>query len=255
MSPGRRCSIVARWRKIAEAAGRRNGATVTSTLRDIDILASLDAETIAAIDKRVRWRWVEAGQEILGHMEPSTDVFFVIAGRVRAAAYSASGKQVSYRDIEEGDLFGEFAAIDGAPRSATVTALERSLVATMSAPTFWELVRKQPEVAAAVLKRLTRQVRVLTERVYEFSTLAVNNRIEAELLRLARDYMQGENMALVKPSPTHAEIASRVSTHREAVTRVLNELARQNIVARREGALAILDVATLAERVERAFSE
>jgi CRP-like cAMP-binding protein len=203
----------------------------------------------------VSWRHFDAGENILGHMDLSTDVFFVVTGRVRAAAFSASGKQVSYRDIEAGDFFGEFSAIDGEPRSADVTALDQTLVARMSARTFWELLREQPDVAAATFKRLIGQIRALTERIYEFSALAVSNRIEAELLRLARKHMQDTNSALIKPAPTHAEIASRVSCHREAVTRVLNDLARSGVVARKAGGLAVLDIAALSTRVERALGE
>jgi CRP-like cAMP-binding protein len=236
-------------------AERRESATTVGSLKGIKVFAPLDAEAIGAIDKRVAWHRFDAGQNILGRLEPSTDVFFVVSGRVRAAAFSASGKQVSYRDIEAGDFFGEFSAIDGEPRSADVTALEQTLVAIMSARTFWALLREQPDVAAATLKRLTGQIRTLTERIYEFSALAVNNRIEAELLRLARTHMRDPNTAYLKPAPTHAEIASRVSCHREAVTRVLNDLARAGLVAREAGGLAVLDLDALSARVERALGE
>ena len=109
-------------------------------------------------------------------------------------------------------------------------------------------------MVGTVLKRLTNQIRALTERVFEFSALAVENRIQAEVLRLARDHMEGDNSALIKPAPTHAEIASRVSTHREAVTRALSDLARRGIVERRDGTLAVLDVEALSELVEHAIN-
>ena len=91
----------------------------------------------------------------------------------------------------------------------------------------------------------------LTERVFEFSALAVNNRIHAELLRLARDHMTAENTAAIQPAPTHAEIASRISTHREAVTRELSRLSRAGIVVRRSGALVVEDV----ERLDRLMQD
>ena len=59
------------------------------------------------------------------------------------------------------------------------------LIASISAKEFYELLKTEPAVAEVVLKDLVRNVRSLTKRVYEFSTLAVNNRIHAELLRLA----------------------------------------------------------------------
>jgi CRP-like cAMP-binding protein len=228
-------------------------ASTETTLRGIQAFASLTSEVIASLDQTARWRRYNAGQEILGQMEQTTDVFFVVEGRVRAAAYSASGKQVTYRDIEAGDMFGEFAAIDGEPRSATIVALGDTLIASLSAEAFWKVLLGEPDVVGAVLKRLTNQIRVLTERIFEFSALAVENRIQAEVLRLARDHMEGDNTALITPAPTHADIASRVSTHREAVTRALRTLARRGIVERRNHGLAVLDVAALSELVESAI--
>jgi CRP-like cAMP-binding protein len=125
-----------------------------------------------------------------------------------------------------------------------------SLVACVSAEVFWEILRAYPDAAALVMKQLARSVRALTERVFEFSALAVRNRVHAELLRLAHHHMVSENAALIRPAPTHADLASRISTHREAVTRELNKLSRDGLIERQPGALAILDVERLASLVQ-----
>jgi CRP/FNR family cyclic AMP-dependent transcriptional regulator len=106
-----------------------------------------------------------------------------------------------------------------------------------------------------VLQHLTRLVRSLSTRVYEFSTLAVQNRIHAELLRLAREGEAAERGVLIAHPPTHSEIASRISTHREAVTRELNRLAKLGIVERRGTALLIADLGRLARMVAEATGE
>jgi CRP-like cAMP-binding protein len=124
----------------------------------------------------------------------------------------------------------------------------------MSAAVFWDILKRYPEASATLIRQLTNSVRALTGRVYEFSALAVRNRIHAELLRLARGHMTDENAAVVRPAPTHAEIASRISTNREAVTRELNQLSRDGLVERRSGALVICDVTRLERLVENAAS-
>lgn len=224
-------------------------------LREIAIFRDVAEGDLDGLAKRCQWRRYLRDQQILGYGDESRDVFFVVSGRVRAINYSIAGKEVSFRDIEGGDMFGEFAAIDSQPRSANVVALQESLIASMSANTFWDVLREQPEVAAATLKRLTAQVRSLTERVFEFSTLAVRNRIHAELLRLARDHMESDNTAVISPAPKHADIASRLSTHREAVTRELNELAHSGLLERRERTMVITDVAALEHMVEEVLGE
>ncbi len=225
------------------------------TLDRIALLRAMAPEARRALAGRCRWQHYPAGQQIVGQLDLTREVYLLAEGRARAISYSLAGKEVSYRDIETGDMFGEIAAIDGEPRSADVVALDDCLVARMSESVFWELLEHHPEVVAATLKRLTSLVRALTARVFEFSTLAVNNRIHAELLRLARGHQGDGNTALIEPAPTHFELANRLSTHREAVTRELNVLVRRGLVERDGNALRVIDVAELSRMVELVLGE
>ena len=85
-------------------------------------------------------------------------------------------------------------------------------------------------------------VRGLSERIFEFSTLAVKNRIHSELLRLAREGEREGKTARISPAPTHADIASRISTHREAVTREPNDLTKAGLLKRDGRTLIISDL-------------
>ncbi len=225
-------------------------AKAEDTLGGIELFESLPRRGLEALGKRCQWRRYSAGQEIVGHQDDTKDVYFIVRGEVRVTVFSLTGKEVSFRDMRAGQSFGELAAIDGKPRSANVVALAESLIASMPAKVFWDVLRDHPEVAAAVMRHLTRLVRRLSERVFEVSALAVRNRIHAELLRLARRNMDDNNTARISPAPTHAAIASRVSTHREAVTRELSDLGRAGLIERQSGALVIGDVAELARMVE-----
>ena len=225
------------------------------TLAGIGILKHLPRRDLEALAGRCQWRRYGPGQQIVGHQDETNDVFFIIEGKVRVTIYSLSGQTVTFRDIGAGELFGELAAIDGKPRAADVFTLTDSLIASMSPDIFLDLLRNDPEVSASIHRQLAGLVRSLTERVFEFSTLTVKNRIHAELLRLARDHMEGENTAVISPVPTHAEFASRVSTHREAVTRELNALERAGLIERHGGTLIIPDFARLARTVEEVLGE
>ena len=223
---------------------------IVDLLGQVELFCDLPRAEHDRLARRFRWTRYGAGELIVSHLDRSTEVFLVLQGEVRVEIISLAGREVTFRDIKAGQYFGELAAIDGLPRSASILALSDSVVASMSAEVFWEVLRAYPETTVRVLKDLSSSVRALTERVFEFSALAVNNRIHAELLRLARDHMSGDNAAEIQPAPTHAEIASRVSTHREAVTRELGRLSRAGIVGRRSGVLVVNDVKRLKHLVQ-----
>jgi CRP/FNR family cyclic AMP-dependent transcriptional regulator len=243
------------WRRGRRPMERSEIAVVPHTLSGIAIFAGLTPKALEAIHQRCSWRRYVAGEPIVGYLDSSDDVFFVTAGEVSVTIYSLAGKAVSFRTLGPGDMFGEYAAIDGEPRSASVEARSTCLVASMSGKEFRKLLETQPVVAWAVLKGLVRNARGLTKRIYEFSTLAVNNRIQAELLRLASLAPREGKGARIQPAPTHAEIASRISTHREAVTRELNRLAKIGVIVRRSGTLLVRDLDRLAAMLHEMTGE
>ena len=222
------------------------------SLKHVGIFSELEPEALHRLESRCRWRRYQPGKEIVPFKGSATDVYFLTEGRARVVIHASVGKDVHYRTVRPGEIFGEFAAIDGEPRSASVEVTEPSTIASMTSWDFRNAIRDEPDIALALLKRLTGECRRLAHRVHEFSTFAVRNRVQAELLRLAgRDDDTGEH-AVISPAPTHLAIASRVSTHREAVTRELNRLTRLGILERRDNDLLITDVPRLAEMVHDA---
>ena len=227
----------------------------TASLSSIELFEGLGGSDRDALARLCRWQRYAAHQYIVGHQDETNDVYFIVGGRVHETIFSPSGKEVSFADLPAGKSFGEMAAIDGAPRSATVIALSDTVLASMSAEAFRRVLNDYPDVAAKMMQYLVGLVRRLSDRVVEFSVLAVRNRIHAELLRLARDQGLDGDTAVITPVPTHSDIASRVSTHREAVTRELNALTRDGLIERRDGTLVIVNIARLAQLVETGLEE
>ncbi len=212
------------------------------SLDRIRLLAALSPAERAGLVRACRWKRYAAGEQIIDHQGETREVFFVAEGRVRVANYSLSGREVTLVDIAAGDHFGELAALDGAPRSASVTAVEATVTAALPHEHFVRLVTGHAELAHAVMQALAGIVRSATERIMDLSTLGANNRVHAEMLRLGRLATTDGTTAIIKPIPPHADIASRVSTTRETVARVLNDLARAGVVTREKEALVIHDL-------------
>jgi CRP-like cAMP-binding protein len=224
---------------------RTQAAEQQRSLKSVPFFAVLEPDVLEQIQRRCVWQRHEPEGVIVDYLDTSDDVFFVVEGEVRVTIYSSSGKVVSFCELGPGEVFGEYAAIDGGPRSASVVARTTCLVASMSGVEFLKVFQSQPAVALAIARQLVGTIRALDRRVYEFSTLAVNNRIRSELLRLA-NLNKDDNSARIVPAPTHSEIASRVSTNREAVTRELNRISRLGIIERQGDALLVKDLHRLA---------
>jgi CRP-like cAMP-binding protein len=222
----------------------------SETLARIPLFRSLSGEAVRRLDSQCVWRRAKAKEWVLDYADGGAELFFVSQGHVRVLIRTPAGKESILRDIRSGEYFGELAAIDGRPRSAGIAAVTDSVIACMPPTIFRGVVHAYPDVCDQLLVLLASQIRMLANRVNEYATLDVRTRIYAELLRLARTGRGGE--AIISPPPTHAELAARVSSHREAVTRELNSLIRAGLLDRRRGALVLLDPAHLASIVAEA---
>lgn len=232
-----------------------NPGISSATLAGIEIFSGLSSDERKEIATSCRGHLYQSDELILSHQDNSSDVFFVVSGLVRVTVYSSSGKEITFRDVPAGQMFGELSAIDARPRSAHVIALTASSLIFVTADGFWEILRTYPDVTQKTFKYLTRLVRLLSDRVVEFRTLGVKNRIHAELLRLGRDVEDDKGNAAIIPAPTHSEIANRVSTHREAVTREMGALSRQGIVRKKGNSLVIQDIDRLKKMVHETLNE
>ncbi|MCW6513148.1 Crp/Fnr family transcriptional regulator [Lichenifustis flavocetrariae] len=221
------------------------------SLARLPMFAALDPADIAKLDAQCLWRRADAGHWVLDYGEGGTDVFFVLRGSLRVKILSA-GREVVLRDLADGDCFGELAAIDGRPRSAGIVAVTDAVVGRMTAQRFIEAVHRHPALCDEILRRLAAEIRKLANQVNEFSTLSVRQRLYAELLRLGAPRQKSEAAWSVSPPPTHVELASRIATHREAVTRELKALERSGLIERRRGALVLRDPEKLRAMVEEA---
>jgi len=220
--------------------------TSARTLGHVPLFAGLGPEEIHDIDARCLWRKAAAGEWVFDYHSEGVDVFFVAAGLARAVIVSA-GREMILRDIRQGEYFGQYSAIDGKPRSAAIVAVTDTMVARMPAPTFWTLIHAHENVRERVLKGLVADLRAINLRASEQVNFSVRQRLCAELLRLSRS--TGEGRVVVSPPPTHAELAARIGTHREAVTKTLSALEKGGLIERGATAIRLPDTALMTREV------
>lgn len=218
---------------------------------ELQLLKHVPDALRAEIAPRLRVIRAPKGRTLVEKGSRSTDVFFLLEGRAKVLLYSSSGREVCVHNIGPGDTFGDIAVLDGEPRSASIMAASELRVAVMRARDFMTCLESSPAAALWLARNLASGVRRLTEQVFELSALNVQARIHCELLRLAQGGERSNGGVEVRPAPTHAELASRIGTHREAVTREMRVLSDDGIIRYGRRSLIIVDLARLEQAVNK----
>ena len=220
-------------------------AGLARLLPRIEIFKNLNASEARAIAGQCNWHRYDAGKQVLSEKEMSSDVFFVIEGEVDARSYSPKGREVSFSIISAGGIFGEFSAIDNLARSAAVVTTEPSGIASLTAVQFRDMLLQFPDVHLCLSRHLIGKIRDLSQRVFEISTLTLRNRLVAELRRLCNEAGVTGTSCVIDPAPTRYAIATRIASHREAVSREINKLAAEGIVKLKQRRIEIPDTRLL----------
>ncbi|HAH09497.1 MAG TPA: Crp/Fnr family transcriptional regulator [Alphaproteobacteria bacterium] len=228
-----------------------SAAEADHSLASIKLLGSLDRQSLRHFEDQCSWRHAKEGDQLLSRDSDSRDVFFVARGRVRIVNFSHSGREIAFGVAGTGDYFGELAAIDGLPRSATVVALEDCRLAALSPQGFKELIEGHPRVALLVMEKLAKIIRTCDDRIMDLATLSAYQRVYSEVLKLMKPDPVRTGSWLVYPLPTQAQIAAQASTTRETVARVLSHLAIDGIAERKSKTLYIRSPDKLKQLCER----
>ena len=127
---------------------------------DMRLLKGVVGEEIGRLEQLCRWRRFRKGQTVFEGGSESAEVYFVAEGRVNVLNASPTGREVVFASLGPGESFGELAAIDGGPRSATIVTAEDSVLAELASQHFLRLLERQPDVSLRVLKTLAAMVRM-----------------------------------------------------------------------------------------------
>lgn len=226
-----------------------------TVLGTFEIFSKLPISVRTDIASDLLLRKYDKGQFVISKNRASSDVYFIVSGEIRVCSFAGNGKQIFYDLLKPGMMFGELAAIDDSGRSSDCIAVNDVVLTAMSAEYFSKMIKTHDDVLDAVLRRLVCMVRENMQRVYEFGSMSVSQRIRCEIFRIVsmsrhnETDLDGLDIELLSV-PTHAEFAARVSTHREAVTRELKSLESEGVLTWRPGKHVVHDVLKLMESID-----
>lgn len=160
-------------------------------------------------------------QAVLVNEDDDTDsLFILVRGKVKVYGTGSNGREVVYTTLGPGEYFGEM-TLDGGPRSASVMTLEPTTCVVVPGSQVRDFLAQHPDFALHLIRKLIGLVRRSTDTVKRLALDDVYTRIHKLLLEMARE----ENgLQVVTDRLTQQDIADRVGSSREMVSRIFKQL-------------------------------
>ena len=164
-----------------------------NSLRDIPLFSSIDESLEKRYSQRCEWKDYKEHELVFGDDPGSRDLRCVVSGRVRVMIEISVGKQIILGEMGEGEFFGEIAAIDDDARSARVTTLSPCRICIVPQRIFQTLLWESRDINFAILRVLTKRIRLLNSKLAEQFFLPPGLRLCAEILRLSSSDIARQN--------------------------------------------------------------
>ena len=153
-------------------------------LRSVPLFASLNDEAARDLRDLLVIREVGSGTPLFRSGDKGDAMYLIETGRVRISVKDTAGHDLTLAELAGGDFFGEMALLDGKPRSADATVVEEARLAILSRRDFLDFVRRNPDIALAMLSAITHRLRRTDELLRNRVTRNANEE-EAARLTLA----------------------------------------------------------------------
>jgi CRP/FNR family transcriptional regulator, cyclic AMP receptor protein len=198
--------------------------------------ALLDDALLQDISRRGGVRRFPAGAVLVTEDDRSDALFIILGGRIKAYGSTPDGREVIYATQGAGEYFGEM-TLDGGPRSASVMTLEPTTCVVVPGVEVRDFLASHPDFAVHLVKKLIALARSSTAHVKSLALEDVYGRIARLLRTLARD--EG-GVGIVDEKLTQQDIAQRIGSSREMVSRVFKQLTAGGYVELRGRRIVVL---------------
>jgi CRP/FNR family cyclic AMP-dependent transcriptional regulator len=200
-------------------------------LRTVPIFAELGEADIASLARLTSRRSCPKDTVVFFENEEGDTFFCIVDGRIKVTILGDDGREVILSVLGRGDFFGEMALLDNEPRSATAIAVEDTELLSLHRNDFQSVLSDNRSIMSALIKILTARLRRANHQISTLALLDVYGRVARVIVDTARD--EGKRLKdgrIAFRRATHQEIANRIGTTRETVTRMLKDLERQGLI-------------------------
>jgi len=218
------------------------------------LFSELGSENLKTLAKKFHARNYKRKDVIFHQGDDSHVLYVIMKGKVRIFSVSPAGNETSYRIFSMYDVIGEFAVIDGRPRSTTAQAIESSTLLEIKHEQFLRCIYEMPDLATSLIKLLVEKLRFTTayaESMVQYDTTG-------RLLNMLLQYNEIHGVELESGKRyeldifmQQEDIATMVGARREWVNRILKEWNKQGLIEYKHGKITILDLSEFEKERDR----
>ncbi|MGB7875842.1 MAG: Crp/Fnr family transcriptional regulator [Anaerolineales bacterium] len=216
-------------------------------LKKISYFKELPDQVIVDLARTARQRHFEREQVVYIEGESAENIFVLESGWVKVTRMTSEGREQALAFMQPGEVFGEVAAFTGETYPATVTALEPVVVWVISTQFFVEMIQKHPGLALTVIQQLGKRTMYFIGLVEDLALRSVEARLAHTLLRHA-EMRDGQLIVPRRPWTTFDEMAVRLGTVRDVLSRALKTLEAEGLLRVEKQAIVLLEAEGLAKR-------
>jgi CRP/FNR family transcriptional regulator, cyclic AMP receptor protein len=222
----------------------------TSYLKQVSLFANLADEDLHELMAAAKRRAFRSGEVIFHRDDPGQVLYMIKEGKVKICIISPDGQEISLAVFGKGECFGEFALLDGLPRSADAIALEKVECYTLQRSDFHNAIMKNPKIAIQVLEALTKRLRNTDNMVEDLIFLDVYGRVAKKLLELADAHgIKTDDGVRIDVRLTQQELASMVGASRESVNKVMGYFTEKDFISTDKHRITLHRIADLKRRI------
>lgn len=208
-------------------------------IKNIPLFRHLKDAQLKEIASRCRNAHFRKGDVVFYKTDLSTDLYIVDSGRLKAVLVDEEGDEMVLAQFEKGAFFGELSLLDGKGRSATIVADTDAELSVLNKDVFLDLLYKEPKIAVELMATLVERLRKADEIIESLAFLEVGERLVRTILDTASPDKTIAKGYLKAGKPTHKELAARIGSSREAVSKCMKLLAAKGITREAEGYILI----------------
>jgi CRP/FNR family transcriptional regulator, cyclic AMP receptor protein len=218
-------------------------------LANAPLFSSFSDAELAGLAASARARVYREGEVIFHREDPGTGLYVVRSGTVKISIDAPDGQETMIALLTGGECVGELAVLDGQPRSATATAMERTETVFVSREGFLRFVAEHPDAMRKVALILCQRLRTTDEHLSDLVFHDVYGRLAKKLLELSESHGRaGKNGVEIGLTLTQQDLANLVGASRESVNKAIKHFRDRGVLSFAQGRVTLHKPDLLAER-------